>query len=948
MTCWPPERRTSTEHRRPQRASALRGLAADGTRSRTLSADDLPPALVAATLAAEDRRFFIHPGVDPLALVRAVWHNLRAGRFVEGGSTITQQTVKQLIARPRTARGKLREMLLALRLEHRLGKREILALYLSVAPYGNQIVGAEAASRAYFGCSAYDLTPAQAAFLAGLPQRPTAFNPYRGSAAWRRQREVLERMGASGALDARALATARAERLRLVRDPRGFLAPHFVERVRAATPGAPRRIETTLDADLQRRLRGILEMHRERLLSHGAHNVAVAVLDNASAEWLAWEGSGDYRDADHGGAIDGVVSPRQPGSALKPFTYALAFERDFTPASVLPDVPAHFETALEGMLYSPRNYDGVFRGPLRARPALAGSENVPAVWLLSQVGVPDLLGLLRRGGLTTLDKTADYYGYALTMGDAEVRLDDVVAAYSALAREGVYREPRLVRSVTAADGSVSRPEPATPVRPVSRESAFWVSDVLADAEARAFIFGRGGSLEFPFPVAVKTGTSQAYHDNWTVGYTRDVTVGVWVGNFDRTSLQSASGVVGAAPVFHDVLLAAQEAVRGRLPAAGEETLAAPPPSLASTPICLLSGLRATPDCPAVGPEWLRGDRLPAKCTWHRPAGARVVVAWPSRYRSWAGTGTARRQRTGPGAFLASRDPRRPAHREPTAGRDVPARPHAAGGVPDAAAARRGDRRAPDVGGQRTDRRHHLARTRPALDPGRGRARHPRDRRPRPPGRGVDPGQVSRERQRTTEPQSTQRTQSWSLQRTPDSESGETLLCVLCDLCGSVFRNGSLTGGRALHILVRDRTIRERMNAPVPGPPGPPGDPPHRPGAAGHPSRPGPEPGRGAPAGGAARGGALHGGRAAPGVRAPQVHADRHPGPHGGARPGEAAASRGGPALVLGGADGEGPHGGGAGARPLLEPGGRGPASREHLRPGRLRGRGRGADEGGGA
>jgi penicillin-binding protein 1C len=631
-----PERRTSTEIVDRQGHPLYEALSADGTRSRALSADDLPPALVAATLAAEDRRFHWHPGIDPVALVRAVWHNVRAGRLVEGGSTITQQTVKQLISRPRTARGKLREVLLALRLEHRLTKAEILALYLNVAPYGNQIVGAEAASRAYFGCSARDLTPAQAAFLAGLPQRPTTFNPYRGGgAAWRRQQQVLDRMGAQGRLDPQALAAARAERLRLVRDPRTLLAPHFVERVRGATPVTARRIETTLDADLQRRVRGILEMHRERLLKHGAHNVAVAVLDNASASWLAWEGSGDYQDASHGGAIDGVVSPRQPGSALKPFTYALAFERDFTPASVLPDLPAHFETAREGQLYSPRNYDGVFRGPLRARPALAGSENVPAVWLLSQVGVPDLLRLLRRGGFTTLDKTADHYGYALTMGDAEVRLHDVVAAYAALARGGVYREPRMVRSVTAADGRVSRTEDGTAARLVSEESAFWVADVLADPEARAYVFGRGGSLEFPFPVAVKTGTSQAYHDNWTVGFTEDVTVGVWVGNFDRTPLQSASGVVGAAPVFHDVLLAAQESVRGRLPVGEGGTLPTAPASLASTPVCLLSGLRATPACPSVGPEWLRRERPPAKCTWHRDDGAHGVVAWPSRYRTWA-------------------------------------------------------------------------------------------------------------------------------------------------------------------------------------------------------------------------------------------------------------------------------------------------------------------------
>src|SRR4029079_11039632 len=188
--------------------------------------------------------------------------------------------------------------------------------------------------------------------------------------------------------------------------------------------------ESTLDAGLQRIVRGIIDARRSELTAHHAANVAVAVLDNRTGEWRAWEGSGDYFDALHGGAIDGVITPRQPGSALKPFTYAGGLERGFTPASVLPDVPAFFPTAQQGVLYAPRNYDGVFRGPLRARAALAGSENVPAVWLLSAVGVADLLRLLRRAGFSNLDKTADYYGYSLTMGDAEVRLDEMVAAYA--------------------------------------------------------------------------------------------------------------------------------------------------------------------------------------------------------------------------------------------------------------------------------------------------------------------------------------------------------------------------------------------------------------------------------------------------------------------------------------------------------------------------------------
>jgi penicillin-binding protein 1C len=515
-----------------------------------------------------------------------------------------------------------------------MGKRDILALYLNLAPYGPQLTGAEAASRAYFGCSAASLTPAQAAFLAGLPQRPSALDPHRHlDAALVRQAWVLSRMEALGLLSGGDLTAARGERLAIRRDPRAFLAPHFVERVRAEAGGGARRIETTLDGGLQRRVAGILEMHRGRLEAHGAANVAVAVLDNARGAWLAWEGSGDYFAA-RGGAIDGVVSPRQPGSALKPFTYALAFERGYSPASALPDVPAHFPTAEPGVFYSPRNYDGVFRGPLRARPALAGSENVPAVHLLSKLGVADLLRLLRRAGLTTLERTADHYGYGLTMGDAEVRLDELVAAYAALARGGLFLAPHAVRAVVDADGTRRETPRGEATRLVSERAAYWIADILSDARARAYIFGAGGSLDFPFPVAVKTGTSQSYRDNWTVGFTRELTVGVWVGNFDRRELRNSSGVTGAAPIFHDVLIAAQRHVVGRLPAEHDAALASPPPGLAPRPICALSGQRASALCPRVETEWL-AENADFECLWHRRAGDRVAVAWPAPYRDWA-------------------------------------------------------------------------------------------------------------------------------------------------------------------------------------------------------------------------------------------------------------------------------------------------------------------------
>jgi penicillin-binding protein 1C len=527
---------------------------------------------------------------------------------------------------------KIREAVLALRLEHRFEKRDLLALYLNLAAYGNQVVGAGRASRAYFGCVPSMLTPAQAAFLAGLPQRPSGYNPYRRPAsAIARQQSVLRRMEQSGTLTATQAHEARSERLHLARTASPFLAPHFVEMVLAGSGAArPERLDTTLDAQLQKEIAGIIRSHRDALARHGAANVAVVVLDNARGEWLAWEGSGDHGDAAHGGSINGPVTPRQPGSALKPFTYALAFESGYTPASVLADIPSHFPTAEQGVLYSPRNYDGRYRGPLLARRALAGSENVPAVALASELGVPSLLRFLDRAGFTTFDRTPSYYGLGVTLGNAEVRLDQLVAAYAAFARGGEWIEPTWMLPADAGSHAHSR-ERRTLVSPAT---AYWIGDILSDGHAREYIFGRGGSLEFPFRVAVKTGTSQAYHDNWTVGYTRDVTVGVWVGNFDRTPLRMSTGVTGAAPIFHAVMLAATKRLHGGSAGLDHVPIVAAPESMAERDVCALSGMPANAWCPSRHRERLPNADDPP-CSWHHQSDGEVITIWPPTYREWA-------------------------------------------------------------------------------------------------------------------------------------------------------------------------------------------------------------------------------------------------------------------------------------------------------------------------
>lgn len=604
----------------------------DGLRGDPVDAASLPGHVVAATLAAEDHRFRRHPGLDPIAIARATWANVRGGR--EGGSTITQQVARLLLdreARRQRGRGageKLREALLAWRLEGRLSKDEILSLYLTLAPYGNQITGIRRASLAYFGIEPAQLTPAQAAYLAALPQQPSRFNPRAGTDTARpRAHWILRRMARLGHLDSETVGAALAERMTLAPQRAPFLAPHFVQMVLAGQTGHPSRIVTTIDGRLQGDVEGIVRAHRAQLDAIGARHAAVVALDNHRGEWLAWEGSGNYESED-GGAINGPTVPRQPGSALKPFTYALAFDAGRDPSSVLPDVPTDFPTAEAGVAYRPENYDGQYRGPLRARAALAGSGNVPAVALAADVGIPRLQRLLTSAGLTTFTRSASHYGLGLTLGNAETRLDELTAAYAGLARGGIRRSTTAVLEVDTRQG----PQPAAGDRFASYRSAWWVTDILADAEARAYIFGRGGVLEFPFPVAVKTGTSQAYHDNWVIGFTRDVTVGVWVGNFDRTPLIGSSGVAGAGPIFHAVMLAAVEHAGRDLYDRTE--ILAKPDDVIERDICLLSGMEAGAACERRGREWVRPGAS-ERCTWHRRQDSRVVTAWPETYRRWA-------------------------------------------------------------------------------------------------------------------------------------------------------------------------------------------------------------------------------------------------------------------------------------------------------------------------
>lgn len=611
----------------------------DGLRYAPVCLAEVSPHLPSALISAEDRRFRLHPGVDPVAAVRAAVANARAGRIVSGGSTLTMQLARVLDPRPRGWGAKLRQVLLAIRLEASLDKDEILEAYLSRAPMGNRIVGFEAASRVYFGKPARFLSPAEAALLAAVPRSPSAENPWKGGEDLRRRRDaILRRMADDGKLDGPSLAAALAEPVVLLPDAFRSEAEWAVRRVLEDGPEIPEgttRIDTTIEPELQRRVSEIARRKREELAVHGVGAVSVAVLDVRRGEWLALEGAGAPEAAAAGG-IDGTRAPRQPGSALKPFTYAAAFEGDVTPATLLPDLPRSF--AGEAGTWIPRNYDEEFHGPVRAREALACSMNVPAAVLLDRVGPSRVLDFLRRAGVTTLDRDPSWYGLGLTLGGGEVRLDELTNAFAALLRGGVWRSAAAWRRAENGAGDVVvRPDRPPPRRVCAAEAAAEVVDILADPEARAPAFGAWSVLRLPFPAAVKTGTSEGFRDNWTVGGTRDVVVGVWCGSFDRSPMGNVSGVTGAGAVWREVMLAWEEIVaRGRSPRSFAEAFGELPDGLRRVRVCALSGMAAGPHCPRTVAELARkGLSRAPECTWHRREGNEVRIAWPPLYRQWA-------------------------------------------------------------------------------------------------------------------------------------------------------------------------------------------------------------------------------------------------------------------------------------------------------------------------
>lgn len=603
----------------------------------------LPPACVQATLATEDSRFYHHPGVDPIAIARATWQNVRAGgEIVSGASTLTQQLARTLLLSTReryeqSVRRKLREAWLAWRLEQRYTKDELLALYLNQTYYGNFAFGIEAAAQIFFAKPAAHLSRAQCALLAGLVQYPTGYNPLHDpDAAKLRQLTVLRLMHEAGFLTAAERDEIAAEPLRYRSRLFNIQAPHFVIYVQdllARQLGLDRlrqgglRVVTTLDADLQRQAEEAIRYRLDLLNcrrpgicdkntdpNRRVDNAAAVVLDSRTGEILAMVGSPDYFDAQSQGNVNAALALRQPGSAIKPLTYAAALDAGWsaesgvpplTAASILADLPTTFyvldqpdnpqpllgvdesrpvatsQGAGGKVPYTPVNYDRTFHGPVSVRTALANSYNIPAVKVLDRIGVPILQRLAAKAGISTF---ASDFGLALTLGGGEVKLLELTAAY------GIFSDGRRLdpQAILAIDGEPPSIVQRSSTSVISPTTAYLITDILSDKVARIPAFGEGSPLDLPFPVAVKTGTTTDWRDNWTIGYTTERIVGVWVGNADNIPMLDVSGVDGAGPIWHDLMLAAHPTPPPPF---------VPPADIVEISVCAPSGMLPTPVCP---------------------------------------------------------------------------------------------------------------------------------------------------------------------------------------------------------------------------------------------------------------------------------------------------------------------------------------------------------------
>ncbi len=535
---------------------------------------DISPYIQNATIALEDDRFYDHFGVRPIAFVRAILVNITKGSFAQGGSTITQQVVKNsILTIDKSISRKLKEWIIAIKLEQVYSKDQILSVYLNESPYGGNLYGAEEASRAFFGKSSNDVTLAEAAYLAALPKAPTFYSPYGNNRDKLEERKnfALLRMSQLGFITEEEHESAKTEDVTfLLRGDQGIKAPHFVFYVQEKLEElyGPRVIEeggltviTTLDFDLQ--VKGEEIVNRYALANaerHDAENAAIIAIDPTNGEILTMVGSRDYFDTEIDGNFNIALAERQPGSTFKPFVYVQALREGYTRDTILFDLPTQFSASCDSdkfesddECYSPGNYDDLFRGPMKLIDALAQSVNVPAVKALYLVGIQDVINLASRMGLTTLTDP-DRYGLSLVLGGGEVQLIDITSAYGVFATNGVRNDEFAIKEIRDKNGDIVYESSLSPKVVLEEAAAKELNFMLSNNEARTPAFGANSPLHFAgYDVAAKTGTTNDYRDAWIIGYTPNIAVGAWAGNNDNRPMDKQVAGFIIAPLWNEFM-----------------------------------------------------------------------------------------------------------------------------------------------------------------------------------------------------------------------------------------------------------------------------------------------------------------------------------------------------------------------------------------------------------
>ncbi len=534
---------------------------------------DIPQNLKEATIAIEDRDFYKNQGFSIFGYIRAI-RDILLFKGLTGGSTITQQLVKTvLLSSEKTVPRKIKELMLAIQVNQRYSKDQILEMYLNDVPYGGANIGVEAAAQSYFGKDVRDLNLAESAFLAGLPQSPSIYSPYSGNKYYiGRTEAVLKQMVDEKYItkEEKEKALSEIKNKKFTKRDESIKAPHFVIYVKqllakqfgeSAVEQGGLQVTTTLDYEIEKEAEKIVREEIEKLKGYRVGNGAAVVMDPKTGEILSMVGSKDYFDEDNDGNFNTALARRQPGSSLKPVVYATAFEKGYTPSTLLIDVKTDFPTnEAAHPIYTPENYDGKFRGPMQIRFALGNSINVPAVKTLARVGIKDVMQKGYSMGIENWEPTAENLkdvGLSLVLGGRETSLLDEAVAYSVFANQGVKQNPVIILKVTDSKGKkLFEHKKKNGERVLSEGVAFLISHILLDNNARSLIFGTRSYLNIPGKtVSVKTGTTDQKRDNWAVGYTPSFVVGIWVGNNDNSPMNPtiASGATGASPIWNRVM-----------------------------------------------------------------------------------------------------------------------------------------------------------------------------------------------------------------------------------------------------------------------------------------------------------------------------------------------------------------------------------------------------------